>query len=209
MAEFQDKNLQKYLKTVAENAIAERLGLTIEKAEEPKGFEGLLKEKRGVFVTLEIDGKLRGCIGHIIGIMPLIEGIKENAVSAAFDDPRFEPLTHEEFEKISIEISILSVPKELKFDSPEDLKKKLRIGMDGVILSKGYAKATYLPQVWDTFKEEIRRSGTMTSGEISKDAFEEALKEEFLSSLCAKAGMDYDEWQAKGLKVETYEAEVF
>lgn len=205
---FQDKNLQKYLKTLARNAIAERLGLAVEKTEKPEGFDNLLKEKRGVFVTLEIDGKLRGCIGHIIGIMPLIEGIKANAESAAFEDPRFELLSKEEFEKISIEISVLSVPKELKFDSPENLKAKLKIGIDGVILSKGYAKATYLPQVWDTFKEEINKSDVMGKV-IDEEAFEEALKEEFLSSLCAKAGMNYDEWQAKGLKVETYEAEVF
>jgi len=209
--DFKNKDLQRYLLKVARDAIAKGLGLRKDDgfddfdadkhgaggAEFNTEWQKFLKEKRGVFVTLEKDEKLRGCIGHIFGVMPLIDAIKQNAVSAAFEDPRFNPLTRDEFADITIEISVLSIPQELEYDSPEDLKEKLKVDIDGVVLIKGFAKATYLPQVWDTFKKELGVSN------------KEGLKETFLSSLCMKAGLAPDEWMSGSLKVETYQAEVF
>ena len=186
-----DLKIQKYLLTVARSVIAGKLGLDENEPGMPKGAAAsVLREKRGVFVTLEIGSRLRGCIGHIEGVLPLILGVRENAESAAFKDLRFDPLSTEEFEEVGIEISVLSVPQKLASDGPEDLKSKLRPGVDGVVLTSGFAKATYLPQVWSEFPED-------------------ELKEKFLSSLCMKAGLDPEEWKKGEVKVETYQAEIF
>jgi AmmeMemoRadiSam system protein A len=144
-------------------------------------------EKRGTFVTLTIDEALRGCIGHIIPQETLLEGVRENAVNAAFKDPRFVPLSKEEFEKIKIEVSILTEPKLLQYSDSEDLLQKLRPGIDGVILIKGSSQATYLPQVWDQIPD----------------------KREFLAQLCIKAGLDWNEWEAGKLNVFTYQVQAF
>jgi uncharacterized protein len=186
-----DPKIQKHLLTIARSVIAGKLDLDENEPKMPTGKgANVLREKRGVFVTLEMGGRLRGCIGHIEGVLPLILGVRENAESAAFKDPRFDPLSADEFDEVGIEISVLSVPQKLEFDGPENLKSKLRPGIDGVVLTSGFAKATYLPQVWNEFPED-------------------ELKEKFLSSLCMKAGLDPDEWEKGEVKVETYQAEIF
>ena len=191
-----DKKIQKYLRGVAKRAIAEELGLKRmeERGEElaqlarPEGKDAeILNEKRGVFVTLMIEGRLRGCIGNIKPVYPLEEGVRRNAVNAAFEDPRFAPLSREEFEKIEIEISVLSVPKKLEYLDSSDLLEKLRPDIDGVVIKKGFNEATYLPQVWEQVPG----------------------KEQFLGSLCMKAGLPADEWESGELKVFTYQAAVF
>jgi len=146
-----------------------------------------LKEKRGTFVTLQKYGELRGCIGHIEPVQEIYKDVIENTLSAAFDDPRFEPLTQHELKDIDIEISVLTNPEKFEYNSIDDLLAKLRPHIDGVIIKKGKNGATYLPQVW----EEL-------SG-----------KKQFLSSLCLKAGLEESEWKKGTLEVETYQAEVF
>src|SRR3989339_979122 len=146
-----------------------------------------LKEKRGVFVTLYKHEELRGCIGYIEPIEKLYKAVRENILSAAFDDPRFEPLEKDELKDIHIEISVLTIPKKLEYNAPTDLLKKLRPLVDGVIIEKGDYSATYLPQVWE---ESFR-------------------KEDFLSSLCVKAGLGEDEWEQGHLVVYTYSADIF
>lgn len=101
------------------------------------------------FVTLNLDGNLRGCIGSLIARRPLVEDIIYNANSAAFRDPRFPKLTREEFEKVEIEISILSEPQEIAYSDIEDLQSKITPMQDGVILQLGSNQATFLPQVWE------------------------------------------------------------
>jgi AmmeMemoRadiSam system protein A len=145
-----------------------------------------LKEKRACFVTLTIDGNLRGCIGHIEPIQPLYLDIIENAVSASFEDQRFNPLSKNEFENVKLEVSILSIPSKLYFSDSQDLLNKLRPEIDGVIIRRGDYGATYLPQVWEDLKN----------------------KEEFLSSLCQKAGLPADDWQKSGMEIKVYQAEV-
>ena len=144
-------------------------------------------EQRGTFVTLTIKGGLRGCIGHIIPHESLLEGIRINAINAAFRDPRFQPVTREEWKRVKIEISILTDPKPLSYSGSEDLMKKLRPGIDGVILKKGYHQSTFLPQVWEQLPE----------------------KEEFLRHLCLKAGLDGDAWKEGDLEISTYQAQAF
>lgn len=180
-----DRKTQKYLLSVARNAIAERLDLKTEKLERPK--DDVLLKKRGVFVTLEIEGSLRGCIGNIEAVYELEDGVRENAVNAAFDDPRFPSLSKEEFSELEIEISILTVPKRLEYKNIDDFLEKLTPLKDGVILRKGPYGATYLPQVWEQIRD----------------------KEVFLSSLCQKAGLEFNEWRDGLLEVYTYQAEVF
>ena len=152
-----------------------------------KDLSSYLKEKRGCFVTLHKKGSLRGCIGTIIPKEQLCDCVQENALNAAFHDPRFSPLQKDELDQIDIEISILTVPREIHFTDAEDLKCQLRPGQDGVILSQGWHRATYLPQVWEQLPG----------------------KENFLESLCRKAGLPGKAWKDPKTKVEVYEAIVF
>jgi AmmeMemoRadiSam system protein A len=144
-------------------------------------------ERRGTFVTLTTDGNLRGCIGHIIPQESLIDGIRENAINAAFKDPRFAPLSKGEWDKVKVEISILTEPVPLKYTDADDLLMKLKPGVDGLIIEKGYQSATFLPQVWDQLPD----------------------KEEFLGHLCMKAGLSANEWKKGTLKVYTYQVQAF
>jgi len=181
-----NEEIKDYLHSLAKNTIAKALDLPQEKLQKPPDSK-ILQEKRGVFVTLNLDLQLRGCIGYIMPIFPLEEAVKRNALNAAFDDPRFYPLTKEEFEYVKIEISVLTVPKKLEYKNADDLLEKLRPNIDGVILRKDDHEATYLPQVWENLED----------------------KDLFLGSLCTKAGMDYHEWEKGKLEVLTYQAEAF
>lgn len=145
-----------------------------------------LKEKRACFVTLTIAGNLRGCIGHVEPVQPLYLDVIDNAVSAAFNDARFYPLKEEEFNKVDIEVSLLSVPQLLQFASADELLSKLRPNIDGVILRQGNYGATYLPQVWEQLPD----------------------KEQFLSSLCTKAGLSPNAWQRSNIEVMVYKVEI-
>ena len=120
------------------------------------------------FVTLTLEGSLRGCIGSLIAHRPLLDDVISNAKAAAFEDPRFYPLSQEEFEKVSIEVSILSAPEPVLYDNVEDLKTKITPNSDGIILQKGSRKATFLPQVWEQLPNF----------------------ELFFSHLCQKAGLE-------------------
>jgi len=109
----------------------------------------ILSKPMATFVTLTIGGKLRGCIGTLVAHRTLFDDIVSNAKSSAFNDMRFEPLTKEEFEKTDIEISILSEPKKVIFTTIDDLKSKIKIGIDGMIIKQNGYQATFLPQVWE------------------------------------------------------------
>ncbi len=126
-----------------------------------------LKEKGAVFVTINEFNALRGCIGSIIAHRSLIDDIIENAKAAALNDPRFKPISKEELDNLEVEVSILTPPKLLPYKDIDDLRAKIRPGIDGVILSLNGHQATYLPSVW----EQVRNF------------------DEFFSSLCVKAGL--------------------
>jgi AmmeMemoRadiSam system protein A len=129
----------------------------------------LLAKKGAVFVTLEKRKSLRGCIGTLTAHQPLLDDLVHNAKLAAFRDTRFRPLTKAEFEDsgFSVEISLLSEPKQLRYRDKTDLKREIKVGVDGVILKyKGY-QATFLPQVW----EQLPRF------------------DDFFAHLCNKAGL--------------------
>jgi AmmeMemoRadiSam system protein A len=141
----------------------------------------------GTFVTLKIGGALRGCIGSLVGREPLADGVRSNAINAAFHDPRFRRLTDKELDRVSIEVSVLTSPQPLEYSGPDDLIAKLRPGIDGVTLRRGEAGSTFLPQVW----EQLPDPGS------------------FLSHLCRKAGLPADAWRDGDLDVEIYQVQYF
>lgn len=184
-----DKEKGELLIKLARRTIADNLGVP---APSDAGLDAALEdsafsEKRGTFVTLTIGGELRGCIGNLSSDKTIREGVRDNAVSAAFYDPRFPSLSRKELAAVDIEVSLLTNPRPLTFSDADDLLAKLRPGIDGVIVSKGGRSATFLPQVWEQIPD----------------------KNLFLSHLCAKAGMPPDAWRSPGLAVQTYEVQYF
>lgn len=177
----------RYLITVARKTIENRLFNQEDHAQSVGGLSPKYSEKRGTFVTLTIQGNLRGCIGHIIPQESLLEGVRINAINAAFRDPRFRPLSTKEWEKVKVEVSILTDPKPLQYSDADDLLNKLRPGIDGVIIKQGFSQATFLPQVWEQLPD----------------------KKEFLTHLCMKAGLEASEWKRGKLEVSTYQVQAF
>ena len=152
------------------------------------GDDPALGERRGVFVTLHKDGELRGCIGSLAAVEPLAEGVRRNAINAAFHDYRFTPLTAAELPELHIEVSVLSEPQPLITADADDLVRRLRPGADGVILrGPNGEQATFLPQVWQQLKRP----------------------ELFLDHLCRKAGLPGDAWRSGRLRVFTYQVQSF
>ncbi len=121
---------------------------TLDKDEFIKKFPNFEK-KAATFVTLTIDGKLRGCIGSLIPHDTLYEDLTSNALKAAFEDPRFTPLTKEEFEKVKVEISLIGPITPVSYRNFEDLRGKIKPYEHGVILRLGAKQGTFLPQVWE------------------------------------------------------------
>jgi AmmeMemoRadiSam system protein A len=142
---------------------------------------------RATFVTLTIQGQLRGCIGTLSPTDPLAESVRRNAVHAGFQDPRFAPLTVEELDQVRIEVSILTEPQPLHYSDAEDLVQKLRPHHDGVIIRQGFASATFLPQVWDQLPKT----------------------ESFLDHLCLKAGLPRNAWKRSKLDLAIYHVQRF
>ena len=105
------------------------------------------------FVTLTVRGDLRGCVGALEAYQSLAADVREHAIAAALEDYRFRPVQVAELNGISIEVSRLTAPVPLEYSSPEDLIKKLRPGVDGVILRDGSRRATFLPQVWEELRD--------------------------------------------------------
>jgi len=117
---------------------------------EPSDYPEPLQEQRATFVTLHRAGTLRGCIGHLEAVMPLVRDVADNAFAAAFRDPRFPALEAQELSEVHIDISILSLPQPIVFTSEQDLIRQLQPGSDGLILEDKQARGTFLPSVWDT-----------------------------------------------------------
>lgn len=176
---------------LARRTISERLGAQVaESASDASGpalQDDCFKWHCGTFVTLKIGGQLRGCIGNLSASESVLEGVRRNAINAAFHDPRFSPLSQDELDRTEIEISILTEPRPLEYSDWQDLIGKLRVNVDGVIIRKGHYSATFLPQVW----EQLPRP------------------DDFLSHLCRKAGLSSDAWKSSKLEVLTYQVQYF
>ncbi|MGC9129494.1 MAG: TIGR00296 family protein [Candidatus Micrarchaeia archaeon] len=146
-------------------------------------------EKAGVFVTINHypTMSLRGCIGFPRAVGPLKKLLIEAAIAAATEDPRFMPLSVEELNTVIIEVSILTEPQEIK-GSPEEIKKEIKIGRDGLIIEYGFYSGLLLPIVaveehWDV--------------------------EEFLENVCIKAGLDRNAWKRSGVSLYKFQTQVF
>ncbi|MBD3329208.1 AmmeMemoRadiSam system protein A [Candidatus Dojkabacteria bacterium] len=184
-----DKELQQKIIDLVRKSIKEHLEegeyLEVEEEDYP---EEIFSEEAGVFVTLKIDGKLRGCIGNITSTITVLNSIIRNSIAAAFKDPRFPELTEEEFQGIKISVSILTQPLEVNYSDTEKFIKFLETEQPGLIIRKGFRQATFLPSVWE---------------EISDP-------EEFMKSLCKKADLPEDIWKSfkPGLEIESYESTI-
>jgi AmmeMemoRadiSam system protein B/AmmeMemoRadiSam system protein A len=142
------------LLAMARAAIVRELGLAA--AASAGGSAAWLALAGATFVTLMLEGKLRGCMGSLAAERPLGEDVAANAIAAAFQDPRFQPLTHEEWPRCDVEVSLLSAAKPLRFADEADLLEQIRAGEDGIILEAGGRRATYLPQVWEGLPDKRR-----------------------------------------------------
>jgi hypothetical protein len=145
------------LLSIARAAIARPLGTFVAAREDAPW----LGEPGATFVTLKKNGALRGCIGSLEARRPLIVDLKSNAVAAAFRDPRFPPLSHEEFEEVRIEVSLLSPLAPIEFASERDALGQLRPFEDGVVLEYGGVRGTFLPQVWEELPDAARFLGEL------------------------------------------------
>jgi AmmeMemoRadiSam system protein A len=145
-------------------------------------LEGVLAEHRGAFVTLRKNGALRGCIGVIAPRRSLAETVSRCAVLAAIDDPRFEPLSAEELGSVSLELSVLSLARQVSGAA------EIRAGIDGVIVSRGRSRALLLPQ-------------TATENDWTA--------EDLISAACRKAGLAADSWRRGNVSIEAFTAEIF
>ncbi|MFH7319229.1 AmmeMemoRadiSam system protein A [Desulfurivibrio sp. D14AmB] len=177
-----------FLLALARAVIAERLGLATGEPPLPPGCDpALLGQRRGVFVTLKLRGRLRGCIGSLSPQQPLLEGVRQNALNAAFHDPRFPPLDAAELTELRIEVSILTPLRPLDYADGSELPSLLRPGRDGVLLEGGGFSATFLPQVWEQLPDPVA----------------------FLGHLCLKAGLPAEAWRHERLQVKTYQVQSF
>lgn len=149
-------------------------------------YDPAITLNRASFVTLERGGQLRGCIGMLEAVRPLVEDIAENAFAAAFRDPRFPPLSETEYADLDLHISILSPAEAIDFVSEPDLIAQLQPGVDGLILREGYRRGTFLPSVWEQLPDPLQ----------------------FLRHLKQKAGLPADYW-SETLKIFRYRTEMF
>lgn len=156
---------------LARAAIATRLGKPAATVEKPDW----LAVAGAAFITLKIGGQLRGCIGSLQPHRPVGQDVEANALAAAFNDPRFKPLTADEFDRTSVEVSLLSPMQPMPVESEADAIARLRPGTDGLIFQYGHHRSTFLPQVWDdlpdpqTFLAHLKRKAGLPPDFWDKD----------------------------------------
>jgi hypothetical protein len=153
-------------------------------APDPLAYPEPLRAVRASFVTLHRDGDLRGCIGGLVALRPLVADVAEHAFAAAFRDPRFPPLAADELAGLDVHVSILSPLEPVAFGSEDELVAKLRPGLDGVVLEAEGRRGTFLPAVWEAVPDP----------------------REFLRELKRKAGLAPDFWSS-AVRVQRYTVE--
>lgn len=154
----------------------------------PEHTDPVMKENMGVFVTLNKENCLRGCIGYPEPVMPLINAVIDAAISAAVRDPRFNCVEIGELDSIDLELSVLTKPELIEVEDPTEYLDHIIIGEDGLIIERGPNRGLLLPQVatdWGWGKEE------------------------FLSNTCNKAGLNPDCWLNDDVKIYKFSSEIF
>ena len=177
---------QEQLLALARQSIANGLQTGRPLAVHAQDYSPELQQWRASFVTLERNGQLRGCIGMLEAVRPLVIDVAENAFAAAFRDRRFPPLAADELPGLDLHVSVLSPSEPIKFDSEQALIAQLRPGIDGVILDERGRRGTFLPSVWDDLPEP----------------------RQFLRHLKQKAGLPADYW-SETLRAFRYTTEMF
>ncbi|EIJ41563.1 uncharacterized protein, PH0010 family [Beggiatoa alba B18LD] len=175
---------QQTLLSIAREAIQQHLKTGKTFIIDPKGFDEALQVIRAPFVTLTINRQLRGCIGTLIALQPLVHDVAHYAQAAAFHDPRFPPVTLAELPQLDIHLSILNPAEPLLFTDEMDLLRQLRPQVDGLIFEAQGHKATFLPSVWESLP-------------TARD---------FLRHLKQKAGFSADYW-SPSVKIQRYTVE--
>lgn len=155
--------------------------------ERPPGLPGVFDEKRGVFVTLRKHGELRGCIGHPFPHYALWAAIRDAAVGAATEDPRFPPVEPEEMSEVRVEVTILTTPERISA-KPRERMQCFEIGQHGLIIKRGQQSGLLLPQV--PVEHEMDEM-------------------EFLCQTCMKAGLMPDAWLEEETKLFCFEGQIF
>jgi uncharacterized protein (TIGR00296 family) len=153
-----------------------------------KDFEESFSSNAGVFVTLNHQSNLRGCIGYPLPDKKLYNALEEAAISAATEDPRFPSVAFEELDQITFEVSILTPPQEIEVSDPQEYPSKIKVGRDGLIVKSGFNSGLLLPQVPKEYGWN---------------------EEEFLGHTCEKAGLAKDYWKKKETKILKFEGIVF
>lgn len=174
------------LLAIARGSIAHGLEQGAPLTIDPEQEAPALRTLRASFVTLEQDGQLRGCIGHLEAVTALARDVAENAYAAAFRDPRFSPLSAPELDDLRIKISVLTPPEPIAFSTEAELLEAIEPGVDGLILSEGARRGTFLPSVWSQLPS----------------------REGFLRHLKQKAGLASEHWSPR-IRVERYRTESF
>ena len=178
----------KLLVGLARSVIEEYFG--IGKVKIPETMNDILKEKMGVFVTLHTfpDHDLRGCIGYVEPVMTLSRGLRNAALSAALNDPRFPQLKADELKNLVVEVSTLAPPELIEVEKPGDYLNEIKIGRDGLIVEKGAFKGLLLPQVPVEWKWDVPK---------------------FLVHTCMKAGLSANSWRDPEVKIYKFSGRVF
>ncbi|WP_428604779.1 AmmeMemoRadiSam system protein A [Sedimenticola sp.] len=153
---------------------------------DPADYTEPLRKRRASFVTLLMQGQLRGCIGHLEATQPMVSDVAANAFAAAFEDPRFPALSADELPQLSIHISLLTPAQPMTVGSETELIGRLQPGIDGLILQEGHHRGTFLPSVWEQLPDP----------------------KTFLAQLKIKAGLPSHYW-SDTIRVSRYTTESF
>ena len=177
---------RRVLLDVAADVIGDAVARRDPRMPNPSDFDGRLREPGASFVTLERGDQLLGCIGSLVAAEPLVVDVARHALAAAFADPRLPPVTRNDFEEMSIKVSVLTEPRPLAAATFDELVAAVRSGVDGVLVEAGRHRATLLPSVW---------------GHVADT-------EEFLAVLWHKAGLARRAWPAD-VAVSRYDTDEF
>jgi len=153
-----------------------------------KDFEESFSSNAGVFVTLNHQSNLRGCIGYPLPDKKLYNALEDAAISAATEDPRFPSVAFEELDQITFEVTVLTPPQEIEVSDPQEYPSKIKVGRDGLIVKSGFNSGLLLPQVPKEYGWN---------------------EEEFLGHTCEKAGLPKEQWKEKDTKILKFEGIVF
>ena len=151
-------------------------------------FDAKFDFSSGVFVTLNKQDSLRGCIGYPLPVKKLSEGLIDAAISAATQDTRFSPVNADELDKITFEVTVLTPPVEIKVEKSIEYLKEIKVGRDGLIVENSYSSGLLLPQVPTEYGWDV---------------------EEFLEHTCQKAGLEKDAWKDKDTKISRFQGVIF